>query len=152
MTVAGASDRLVVDASVVVKWHVTEVHTEAALRLLDESAPELHVPELLFPEVGNILRRKVRRGDLTAEEARQIARLVAIAPMQTHRSAPLLEAALEIGLSTGRTVYDSQYVALALQLGCRFITADQRVTNALKDGPLASSILWIEAGLGNYSQ
>jgi predicted nucleic acid-binding protein len=44
---------LVVDASVVNKWHVTEVHSDAALRLLRDDAPALHVPDLVFPEVGN---------------------------------------------------------------------------------------------------
>jgi predicted nucleic acid-binding protein len=95
---------LVVDANVVIKWHVAEVHTDAALRLLRDDAPELHAPELVFPEVGNILWKKVRRGDLTEDEARRIGRLVATAPLVMHSSAPLLEAALEIAMRTGRTV------------------------------------------------
>ena len=75
--------------------------------------PRMHVPDLMFPEVGNILWKKVRRGDLTEEQARRIARLVTMAPMKVHASAPLLDAALEIAVRTGRTVYDSLYVALA---------------------------------------
>ena len=75
---------LVVDASVVIKWHVTEVLSDAALRLLLDDAPALHVPDLVFPEVGNILWKKVRRGDLTEEEARRIGRLVAVAPLAWH--------------------------------------------------------------------
>ena len=75
MTAAGGSPGapptcLVVDASVVIKWHVTEVHSPAALRLLRDDAPALHAPDLVFPEVGNILWKKVRRGDLTEEQAR----------------------------------------------------------------------------------
>ena len=35
---------LVVDASVVIKWHVAEIHADAALRLLEDDAPALHVP------------------------------------------------------------------------------------------------------------
>jgi hypothetical protein len=42
---------LVVDANVVIKWHVAEVHTDAALRLLRDDAPALHVPELVFSEL-----------------------------------------------------------------------------------------------------
>ena len=78
---------LVVDANVVIKWHVAEVHTDAALRLLRDDAPELHSPDLVFPEVGNILWKKVRRGDLNEEEARRIARLVVAAPLTVHPSA-----------------------------------------------------------------
>ena len=139
---------LVVDANVVIKWHVAEVHTDAALRLLRDDAPELDVPDLVFPEVGNILWKKVRRGDLTEEEARRIARLVAAAPLTVHPSASLLEAALEIAMRTGRTVYDSQYVALSVQIGCRLVTADEKLYNALKDGPLGTNILWVEDDIG----
>jgi predicted nucleic acid-binding protein len=138
---------LVVDANVVIKWHVAEVHTDAALRLLRDDAPELHVPELVYSEVGNILWKKVRRGELIADEARRIARLVATAPLAVHPSAPLLEAALEIAIQTGRTVYDSQYVALALQIGCRLVTADEKLYNALKGGPFGPNVLWVEDDL-----
>src|SRR5262249_46818336 len=98
--------------------------------------------------VGNILWKKVRRGDLREDEARRIGRLVAAAPLTVHPSAPLLEAALEIAMRTGRTVYDSQYVALAMQLDSRLVTADERLYNALKDGPLGAYILWVEDDLG----
>ena len=135
---------LVVDASVVIKWHLAEIHTEAALRLLGDNAPELHVPDLMLPEVGNILWKKTRRGDLTEEQARGIAHLVAVAPLEIHPSAPLLEAAFEIATRTGRTVYDSLYVALAVHLACRLVTADEKLYNALKDGPLGAHILWVE--------
>jgi len=139
---------MVVDASVVIKWHVTEVHSDAALRLLRDDAPALHVPDLVFPEVGNILWKKVRRGDLTEEQAHGIGHLVAVAPLAVHPSAPLLEAALEIAVRTGRTVYDSLYVALAVQLNCRLVTADEKLHNALKDGPLGARIVWVEDDLG----
>jgi len=135
---------LVVDASVVIKWHVTEIHAEAALRLLADDALLMHVPDLMFPEVGNILWKKIRRGDLTEEQARGIAHLVAVAPLEIHPSAPLLEAALEIATRTGRTVYDSLYVALAVQLDIKLVTADERLFNSLKDGPLAPHIVWVE--------
>jgi predicted nucleic acid-binding protein len=135
---------VVVDASVVIKWHVAEVHTAAALRLLDESAPELHAPDLLYPEVGNILWKKIRRGEIAEDKARKIARLVVAAPVVVHASAPLLEAALEIANRTGRTVYDSLYVALAMLVHGRLMTADEKLANALKGGPLAAHLLWVE--------
>jgi predicted nucleic acid-binding protein len=90
-----------------INWSVTEVHTDCALRLLRDDASGLHVPDLVFAEVGNTLWKKVRRGDLTDEHARRIVRLVVGAPLVVHPSAPLLEAALEIAMRTGRMVYDS---------------------------------------------
>jgi predicted nucleic acid-binding protein len=139
---------LVVDANVVIKWHVSEVHSDAARRLLQDEAPVLHVPDLLFPEVGNILWKKIRRGELTEEKARGIARLVTVAPLEVHASAPLWEAALEIAVHTGRSVYDSLYVALAVQMDSRLVTADEKLFNALKDGPLGARVLWVEDDLG----
>ena len=92
---------LVVDASVVIKWHVAEIHADAALTLLSDDAPPLHAPDLMFPEVGNILWKKIGRGDLTEEQARRIAHLVVKAPLEIHPSAPLLEAALDIATRSG---------------------------------------------------
>ncbi len=152
MIAAGAAatppSSLVVDASVVIKWHVDEIHADAARRLLSDDTPALHAPDLVFPELGNILWKKIRRGELTDEQARRIGHLVALPPLEVHPSAPLLEAALEIAISTGRTVYDSLYLALAVQLNCRMVTADERLYHALKDGPLSAHILWVEDDLG----
>ena len=146
MNVDPMRSRVVVDASVVIKWHVNEVHSEAACRYLADDAPELYIPDLVFPEVGNILWKKVRRGELTPDRAREVAHLVAISPLMVRTSAQLMEAALEIALNTGRSVYDSLYVALAVSLGCRMVTADRKLFNSLIDGPLAPHLLWVEDG------
>jgi len=58
--------RYVVDASVGIKWFVPEIHSDAARRLLTEDSILL-VPDLFFPEIGNILWKRVRRGEDTPE-------------------------------------------------------------------------------------
>ena len=58
-------DRLVVDASVAIKWVVEEEGSEAAAGLLDGST--LAAPDFLIPECANILWKKVRRGELAPE-------------------------------------------------------------------------------------
>ncbi len=60
--------RFVVDASAAIKWFLPEIHSTAALRLLDPSL-ELHAPDLLFPEVGNALWKLVKRGEISVEDA-----------------------------------------------------------------------------------
>ncbi len=139
---------VVVDASVVIKWHVSEIHSDAALLLLRDDGPTLHVPDLLFAEVGNILWKKFRRSELMAEQARGICRVVAVAPLIVHPARPLVEAALEIAIGSGRTVYDSLYIALAVHMDCQFVTADEKLYNALKNGPLGRRIVWVENDLG----
>jgi hypothetical protein len=63
---------------------------------------------------------------LTEEQPRRIAHLVAVAPLAVHPSSPLLEAALEIAMRTGRMVYDSLYLALAVQMDGRLNKTTQR--------------------------
>jgi predicted nucleic acid-binding protein len=62
----------VVDASVVLKWFIPEMHSDAARRLL-LATHQYFSPDLLFPEVGNAIWKKVRRGELTAEEGQRLA-------------------------------------------------------------------------------
>ena len=54
---------VVVDASIAIKWYVDEVHTSDAEQLIDGRF-ELHAPELILSEFGNILWKKCRNDDL----------------------------------------------------------------------------------------
>ena len=54
--------RLVVDASVAVKWFVREEDSDAATFLRD-GRHEIFAPRLMATEIGNALRRKVTLGD-----------------------------------------------------------------------------------------
>ena len=72
----------VVDASVVIKWFVSEIHSDAAHRLLAATHQYL-APDLLFPEVGNVIWKKVRRGELTAEEGEGLAVDIASIAVET---------------------------------------------------------------------
>jgi predicted nucleic acid-binding protein len=138
--------RYVVDASVAVKWFVPEIHTQAALRLLHETH-ELVAPDLLFPEIGNTLWKKIRLEEIDRDEARQVLRALRALPLTIQPSAPLLEPALEIAIGLNRTVYDSLYVALALQHHCRMVTADRRLHQHLRGGPFAFHVQWVEDAL-----
>jgi predicted nucleic acid-binding protein len=65
----------VVDASLVIKWFVPEVDSAAARRWLD--APHDYIaPDLLFPEGGHTVWKKVRRGRF----ARRLAAHPLLAP------------------------------------------------------------------------
>ena len=60
--------KFVVDANVGIKWVLSEVHSEVALRLFDHDY-ELLVPDFFFPEIGNILWKRIRRGEITPLQA-----------------------------------------------------------------------------------
>jgi predicted nucleic acid-binding protein len=130
---------VVVDASVAIKWFVPEVLSDRAVRLLDGTF-ELLAPDLLLPECGNVLWKKISRGEITAEEGRVILQGLVGAPLRIVGSQALVEAALEIATAFRRTVYDGMYAALAVSHTCLFITADDRLAKALGTGPPGPNI------------
>jgi len=131
--------RFVVDASVAVKWFVPEDDDESALKLLDPSN-ELHSPDLLIPEFGNTIWKKLQREELNPDEARTVIRALAVVPLVTHASFELLPPAFDIAVRTSRTVYDSLYISLAIALRSQLITADERLVNALSRSPFADKV------------
>jgi predicted nucleic acid-binding protein len=133
---------LVVDASVVLKWVVDEPGSAAAAAL---RASFLAAPELLLEECANVLWVKQRRGELTADEARERLRLLFEAPVQLVPSAGLLNRALELGIHLDQTVYDCIYLALALHLDGQLVTADRRLAEASRRDPaLADRVRLLE--------
>jgi predicted nucleic acid-binding protein len=131
--------KYVVDASVAVKWYVPEVHSMEAERLLDP-ANELHAPDLIVPEFGSILWKKIGRGELTAAQARKIIEAFIGVPMFKYPASPLLEAAFAGALQTAQTVYDWTYLALAVTLDCQMVTADEKFYLALRGGALVKHL------------
>jgi predicted nucleic acid-binding protein len=109
--------RLVVDASVVVKWFLPEDHTEDARRLL-ESDFELLSPDLVRTEFGNVLWKRWRRDEIPPEAADEALRDLNGLPLDIHPSESLLhEEAWTVAERFDRSFYDGLYVALAVQAG-----------------------------------
>jgi predicted nucleic acid-binding protein len=132
-------NRVVVDASVAVKWFLPEVHGAAAARLLNEQHG-LCAPDLLFAEVGNALWKRVRGGEIVKEDAVAALGILDTVPIEIYPSKLLMASAMEIACATGRTVYDSLYLALAVLLDSRIVTADRKLHDAIKTGFLAERV------------
>ncbi len=135
--------RCVVDASIAVKWFVPEPHAINASRLLYGSF-ELLAPDLIFPEFGNVLWKKWRRDEITAGFAIGIIEDFRRLSIHRYDSKLFFGEAWSIAERFGRSFYDSLYLALAKAEGCPFVTADKKLYNALKSGPLKKYILWVE--------
>lgn len=126
---------LVIDASVAAKWSLQDEDLVAeADTLLDRYSRReirLIVPDLFWAECGNILWNAVRRGRCTREKA--TSSLVALKDLDltTVSSESLIERALSIASDFNRTVYDSIYVALALESRGELVTADEKLANAI---------------------
>lgn len=118
--------QFVVDASVAIKWFVPEVGSDAAAALL-QPGNQLIAPDLLFPEVGNVVWKKTRARDITLEQGIEIARALYAMPIEIHATKSLLEAAIRLASASGCSVYDATYVALAISQHSKLKTADQRL-------------------------
>lgn len=127
------SDLVVVDASVALKWVVTEPGTAEAVALLAQLAGgtvTLVAPEHLIGEVGNGLRKRVAQGVLAADDA--TAALDALAELGLEfiggqeRWFRTLRAALAWSLTTS----DALYVQLARDLDAELVTADGRLADS----------------------
>jgi predicted nucleic acid-binding protein len=130
---------IVVDARVAAKWFLPEPDAAAALRLLD-GRHRLAAPDLIHAEFGNIVWKLHARGTLDTEEASDMIEHFLSMPLEIHDSTYLLAPALQIAIATKRTVYDSLYLALAVELGGTVITADERWVKALGNSPFTRFI------------
>ena len=136
-----SSAKLVVDASVAVKWYVPEGDSAKASALLGRGE-RLLAPDLLTAEMGNILWKKVRRGELTTDEAEAIVdAFLSTSPLTLYPSHRLLRGAFDIATAFQRSVYDALYLALAVAEHCRLLTADERLANALQATTLGRFIV-----------
>ena len=135
--------RLVVDASVAVKWLMPESHAEAARRILS-SNHELLAPDLIWAEVGNVVWKKWRRHEVPGHVAGDLLRDFHRYPLRTFASHALMTAAWNLAERYDRTFYDSLYLALAVNAECPLVTADLKLYNRLKAGPLAKRLVWVE--------
>jgi predicted nucleic acid-binding protein len=126
--------QVVVDSSVAIKWFATEVQTPDALQFLAAwkgRQIECSVPDLVFAELANILWKKRRQGTMTEVEAAIHLQAFLVMPFDITPTRYLTEEALQIAMKYDRTAYDSTYLALAKRLNCPFVTADDRLVNAV---------------------
>lgn len=128
---------VVVDASVAAKWFLPgngEALKDQAVALLDEyDSDEVRfvVPDLFYVEIASAIWKAVRVGRVTRAFGDQALLLLTLREFPTVPSLKLLNRAFQIATDHGRTVYDSLYVALAVQAKTHLITADERLANAL---------------------
>jgi predicted nucleic acid-binding protein len=118
-------ETLVIDASVAVKWVISEDGGDDAVRL--RSAFTFVAPELLLPESANILWKKVQRKELEPNEAALAIALIERSGISFLTMQGLGETATRLAIELGHPAYDCVYLALALWQKLRFITADKRL-------------------------
>jgi len=132
---------LVVDSSVVFKWYRQpgdEDYVPQAVSILERHLHgdiEIHVPDLLFYELGNILWLKET---LVSRDALTILRESFALAIQIHPVDLLLsEEAFRFARKHEITFYDASFVALSHLLQASFVTADKKLFAKVKTLPTA---------------
>ena len=133
------NDVVVVDASLALKWVLSEVDSSIAITLLQRwntEKTEVIAPALFTYEATNILYRQVVTGKLTYDETKKLlTKLFSIGILlnfSQHQEISMR--AMEISHRFGLpAAYDAHYLALAEQEKCELWTADSRLWNAIGD-------------------
>lgn len=145
---SGVATSVVADASLALKWILSEPYSTEARALLKkwgEQGTTILVPHLLTPEVASALYKRVRRSDLSIDDARSLLADLLLLDLSFVDDATLSLRALEIAHDFAlKAPYDAHYLILAEVAGCEFWTADERLWNSVK--LRLSYVKWI----GNY--
>lgn len=130
------NERVVVDASVAVKWLVNEVASEKALALARfwvRSGIQPTAPYLMPTEVANALYRRVLRGEMSLQAAAMLIDGLLDSGLDIREPVSLHIRAIEMAAQLGQdTIYDTHYLALAELMDCELWTADERFYRAAK--------------------
>lgn len=130
--------RIVVDASVALKWVLDEAGSEAAGALLAE---DLIAPELWLLEAANALWRRGQRGELSSDAVRERLAVLRQAPISSTRIEEDLVVAADLAIRLRHPVYDCLYLALAIRERTWVVTADRRFHGvAAGAGDLANKV------------
>ena len=125
---------VVIDASVGLKWVISEPGSDRATDLLAKEA--LAAPELFWVECANVLWVKARRGQITPADARAAFTAIAAAPVSVIPAQALADSAQVIAFDIDQTAYDCLYLAAALATRTVFVTADEAFANAALAHPV----------------
>jgi predicted nucleic acid-binding protein len=145
--------RFVIDASIAIKWVIPEPGTAQALTLLKSGG--LAAPDLIVAECANILWKKTQRAEIAAQEAMIAAHLITQAQLEILPTRALLSAATDLAIKLSHPAHDCLYLALALDRGMRFVTADERFLRTLgedKSSKLAEHALSLSAAAAIASE
>jgi predicted nucleic acid-binding protein len=113
---------------------------------LRQPGSDLVAPDLLVGEFGNVLWKKVRRGELDGAEAREIGdAFVRACPLSLRPSLPYSALALDLALRFDRSVYDALFLAVAVARDGSYVTADERPVKALTQSDLAPIVRLLAA-------
>jgi predicted nucleic acid-binding protein len=119
---------IVVDTNIIAYLHLVGEFTDRAETLLRKDS-EWAAPLLWRSEFRNLLAGYMRRKTLTFEETREVqAEAESLMAGSEHEVDS--QSVLELVRDSGCSAYDCEYVALAMRLGVKVVTADGKLLRA----------------------
>ncbi len=117
--------KFTVDASIVVKWYISENCSDEA-RLLLAHRLERHAPDFLLVEYASTVWKKARRGEVAdprtyLDELPELGNVINL-----HADRDLAQRAAGLAVAIDHPVYDCLYLACAEATGSRLITVDRK--------------------------
>ena len=140
----------VIDASVLAKVFLKdEDHASTAEEIVSQfvsASIELVAPQFILYEIPSAIATAVRRQRLDANDARQAIRDFFELGIPTVGDADTLQLMIDSAYmratQLGCRLYDALYLVVAEALECRFVTADEKLYNTVKDH--LPYVVWIE--------
>lgn len=100
------------------------------LRGVERGINRAIAPELLVAEMGNVIHKKRKFGELDDQESKQLLSDLLGVPIRLFAHRPLVERAFEMAQEQNLTVYDALYLALAEEHGAVLFSADEKMIQA----------------------
>jgi predicted nucleic acid-binding protein len=138
-----AVSQCVVDASIIMKWFFTEPYSDAARRLVGGKYRIL-APDLIYTEIGAILKKRVDASELNDLEATAIVQGLEAMPLQIYHTWSLAPLALDVEKRLQHAVAHCIHLALAIKQDAIFVTADHDFYNFVQDSSLRKHVRWVE--------
>lgn len=119
--------RVVLDASVALKWVLNEPDSPVASQFRSELRQQLHeilAPDTFLAEIGHALTRAERKGLIQPPQALTFYGDILSTAPDLHSIIPLMPRAIELSSQVRHGVYDCLLIALGEREGCSVLTAD----------------------------
>jgi predicted nucleic acid-binding protein len=125
----------VIDCSVAAKWLFLEEGSSRAENILEEIS-FFFVPDLFVVELDAVISKKVRKREISSDEAFQKIGERKKLPYKILSYNIFSKLALEISVSLPVTLYDATYIATAIEKQGVVYTADQKLSNVVSNTSL----------------
>ena len=128
----GEKPKVVIDASVAVKWIIPGEPWEAQARTLKERIAsreiEAYAPPLLLYEVASVIQKSISRGALRLGDGIEALKAMGHLGLNIQPTSwDDLAEILNIAATTKLTVYDAAYLHLSRKMEAKLVTVDNKL-------------------------